>query len=84
MKKLIIFLILAFAGWAHAAELPQTLRFAWEQAQADMDDLDRWELHWSDIQGSGYVLASTIPYDYVFDLPAIAAPFSFTVEVVPE
>jgi hypothetical protein len=60
MKKLllILFMVFAIAFTAFADDKVETLRFTYKQDAATLSVMSGWQLHWSDVSGSGYVKAT--------------------------
>lgn len=56
MKKFLttifVLSVLLFAGAVYAADVTETVTFAWEQA--DTSNLKEWRLYWSDVAGGPY------------------------------
>jgi hypothetical protein len=63
MKKLllILFMVFAIAFTAFADDKVETLRFTYKQDAATLSVMSGWQLHWSDVSGSGYVKALDVP-----------------------
>jgi hypothetical protein len=78
MKKILILILsLLISTPIYSADLNKTIKFGWDQDAETLAVMTKWELHWSETAGGGYVKSTDIPYtgggtgSYTSDVPLV-------------
>lgn len=84
MKKLLLtLLVLLFCSLGLAGDKVEVLKFEWEQDAESLAIMTKWELHWSDVAGSNYLLATEIPKPPDATGPTFYSDTTLTVTGIP-
>lgn len=84
MKKLFLILIaLLFFTTVMAIDRVEVLKFQWEQDAETLAVMTKWELHWSDVAGANYILATNIPKPVDATGPTFYSDATLTVSGAP-